>query len=402
VTPSFLRLGLPFLAGYFVSYVYRSANAILGPELAREFGLDAAALGLLTGVYFLAFALFQLPLGLLLDRYGPRRVNATLLALAAAGALAFTLARSPAELVAARAAIGIGVSAGLMASLAAFALWLPAGRLATMNGVAFASGMLGAIAATVPLELALRAFGWRAAFAALIALNVVVCLLLWFVVPERRPAQHPPALRAQLAGFVAIGRDPAFWRIALCVGASQAAAVSLATLWVATWLRDVAGYTQAEVARALLLFSLAMIAGFLGFGRAADRLARRGADPLALLAAGVAVASVCLALLALGVRSGALVLWCVFFGSTTSVTLAYAIYTRRHPKEMAGRANTALNVVVFAGMFAGQWAVGALLDRWPQTATGYAPEAYGWALAALWAVQLAGLAWLWRGRALLR
>ena len=80
----FWRVTLPFLAGYFVSYVYRSINAIIGPDLARDYGLSAAGLGLLSGIYFFAFALFQLPLGVLLDRYGPRRVNATLLLVAAA------------------------------------------------------------------------------------------------------------------------------------------------------------------------------------------------------------------------------------------------------------------------------------------------------------------------------
>lgn len=397
----YVRVCLPFLAGYFVSYVYRSANAVIGPPLAREFGLDAAGLGLLTGIYFFAFAAAQLPLGVLLDRYGPRRVNATLLLLAAAGAGWFALARTPAELTLARALIGLGVSAGLMASLAAFALWFPPERLATMNGIAFASGMLGAIAATVPLEVALRSYSWREVFAGVIALNVAVCLLLWFVVPDKPGLRRAVPLRTQLREFAAIARDAAFWRVALAVGASQLAAVSLGTLWVATWLRDVAGYTEAEVARALLLFGLAMFAGYLGFGRAADALARRGRGTLALLVCGVAVALACLAPLAAGARSGALVLWSLYFGCATAVVLAYALYARRFPKEMAGRVNTALNVFVFAGMFTGQWAVGLVLNLWPQTPGGYAPEAYGWALAGLWAVQFAGLLWLWRGRRLL-
>jgi MFS family permease len=398
----FLRVGVPFLAGYFVSYVYRSANAIIGPALAREFGLDAAGLGLLTGIYFFAFAAAQLPLGVLLDRYGPRRVNAALFLVAAAGATWFALARSGTELTLARALIGLGVSAGLMASMSAFALWFPPERLATLNGIAFATGMLGAIAASVPLEAALRSFTWREVFGGLVVLNLGVCALLYFVVPEKPRARKPAPLATQLCELAAVARDPAFWRVALAVGASQLAAVSLGTLWVATWLRDVAGYTQAEVARALLGFSLAMIAGYLGFGRAADRIARSGRSTLPLLAGGVAVSSLCLALLAAGVKTGALVLWSVFFGCATAVVLSYALYSRRFPKEMAGRVNTALNVFVFAGMFTGQWAVGLVLNLWPQTETGYAPQAYSWALAGLWAVQAAGLAWLWSGRRLFR
>jgi MFS family permease len=106
-----------------------------------------------------------------------------------------------------------------------------------------------------------------------------------------------------------------------------------------------------------------------------------------------------LALLVLGINL--LFLWLVFVGAATSVVLAYSILSRRYPKAMAGRANTAINVFGFVGMFTGQWGIGLVLDLWPQSASGYAAEAYPWALGMTWAVQLAGLAWLWSGRALL-
>ena len=381
-----------------MSYVYRSVNALIGPEIAREFGLSAGELGLLSGIYFFAFAAFQLPLGVLLDRYGPRRVNATLLLVAAAGGLWFALANSAEQLIAARALLGLGVSGCLMASLTAFALWYPPERMATMNGVAFASGMFGAMATTVPLELALRVLHWREAFYGIVALNVAVSLALFFVVPERSAASRGETLAQQLRGYATIARDAGFWRAALCIGASQMAAVSLGTLWVATWLRDVAGYSQAEIARALLAFSLAMIAGYIVLGRAADALSRRGESTVPLLAGSIAAASLCLLLLAFGVRTGALALWCIVFCGATGVALSYPLLGKRYPKEMAGRVNTALNVFVFIGMFSGQWAVGIVLSQWPQTPAGYAPEAYPWALGMLWLIQFAGLAWLWTGR----
>jgi predicted MFS family arabinose efflux permease len=339
-----------------------------------------------------------LPLGVLLDRYGPRRVNGALLLVAAAGGLWFALAPSAAQLLAARALIGLGVSGCLMSSLTAFALWYPAERMATMNGVAFASGMLGALAATVPLELLLRVLDWREVFYGIVALTIAVSVTLFLVVPERTAVRRGETLRQQIRGFASIARDPAFWRAALCIGASQMAAVSLGTLWVATWLRDIAGYSQAEIARALLAFSLAMIAGYVALGRAADAMSRRGRSTVPLLAGGIAAASLCLLLLALGVRAGALALWCILFCGATSGVLSYPLVSRRYPKEMAGRVNTALNVCVFIGMFSGQWAVGIVLNQWPQTPTGYAPEAYPWALGLLWLIQFAGLAWLWAGR----
>jgi predicted MFS family arabinose efflux permease len=382
-------------------------NAVLGPTLAAEFGLSAGGLGLLSSVYFLSFAVFQLPLGLLLDRFGPRRVNATLLLIAAAGGTWFALAGSAAPAIAARALIGLGLSGCLMASFTAFVLWYPPERISTMNGVAFSAGALGAMVATVPLELLLRVWPWRQVFLLLVAATVLASLVLWFVVPERNARRDDAgkprdSLGEQARALGALMRDPAFLRIAVCLGASQGAAVSLQTLWIATWLRDVAGYNAAEVARGLLAVNVAMIAGYMGFGRAADRLARRGRGALPLLVAGVAVSSACLALIILGPdRRLALPLWCVFVAAGTSVVLGYSILSRRTPKEMAGRANTAINMIAFVGMFSGQWAIGLVLDRWPQSAAGYAAEAYTWGLGLVWAVQLAGLVWLLSGQKLL-
>lgn len=394
----FARVALPFLAGYYVSYLYRMVNAVLAPTLAAEFGLSAGGLGLLSSIYFLSFALFQLPLGLLLDRFGPRRVNATLLLVAAAGGAWFALADSAAAAIAARALIGLGVSACLMASLTAFVLWYPPERISTMNGIAFAAGAVGAMTATVPLELLLRVWDWREVFVLLVAATVAISLVLWLWVPERSGRVRAEPLGQQLKGLAILLRDPAFIRLGVCLGLSQSAAVSLQTLWIAPWLRDVAGYSQAEVARGLLAVNVAMLMGYLGFGRAADAGLRRGRSPFGLLVAGVALSALSLGLIVCGVHS--LLLWCVFVAAGTGVVLGYSILSRRYPKDMAGRANTGINVLGFVGMFTGQWGIGLVLDRWPQTAAGYAPEAYPWALGAVWAAQLAGLAWLWAGRRL--
>src|SRR5439155_7393856 len=193
-------------------------NALVGPHITAELDLGAADLGLLTSVYFLAFALAQIPMGVLLDRYGPRRVDAALLLLATAGAFAFARAPSFGFLILGRALVGLGVSVCLMSSFQAFALWYPKERLATINSRAFAVGILGAMTVTVPLEMALRVTDWRT-----------------------------------IAVFFALIADAAFRRTVVMVSASQCAAMSLGTLWIATWLRDVAGYDPVQVGRGLLV-----------------------------------------------------------------------------------------------------------------------------------------------------
>ena len=375
-------------------------NAVLAPTLVAEFGLSAGGLGLLSSMYFLSFALCQLPVGVAMDRFGPRRVNAALLLVAAAGGAWFAHAESAAAAIAARALIGVGVSACLMASLTAFVLWYPAERISTMNAIAFSAGAVGAMTATVPLELVLRVWPWRETFMLIVAATVAVSLVLWLWVPERSARPRSEKLQEITEGLLQLLKDPAFLRLAVCLGASQFAAVALQTLWIATWLRDVAGYSPAEVARGLLAVNVAMIVGYLGFGRAADAWQRRGRNTVSLLVGGVALSSLSLALLVLGVKL--LLLWLIFVGAGTSVVLAYSILSRRLPKAMAGRANTAINVFGFVGMFSGQWGIGLVLDLWRPSASGYAAEAYPWALGMTWAVQLAGLAWLWSGRALLQ
>src|SRR5919204_2911621 len=372
----FARVALPFLAGYYLSYILRAVNAVLGPGLAAEFGISAAQLGLLTGMYFFSFGLFQIPLGLLLDRFGPRRVNAALLLLAAAGVFAFANAHTFESMLLARALIGLGVSACLMASMQAFVLWFPAERMATMIALAYSMGGLGALTASAPLEMALRHFHWREIFDAFSAVMLVLAAVFVLWVPEHAGTLKRSSIRVQLGGLLRILRDGGFWRIALAIGTNQCAVLSLFTLWITAWLRDVAGFDRAEAAQALAVASAALIAGYFFFGPLADSRTRRGLSSLPLFLGGMACALVALALLALGVTSGAVLLWAVFIFCGTAATLAHSIATRRYPRDMAGRVNTALNTFTFMGTFLGQWGIGVILNLWPQTGSGYNPRGY--------------------------
>ena len=163
----FVLVLLPFAAGYYLSYAFRTINALIAGMLTRELSLSAADLGLLTSVYFLAMAAVQLPLGALLDRFGPRRVQSACLLFAAAGAGVFARAEGLTGLMLGRALIGVGVATALMASLKAIVLWFPKDRIAFANGCVVMLGALGAVTATVPAEPLVHALGWRGLFAML-------------------------------------------------------------------------------------------------------------------------------------------------------------------------------------------------------------------------------------------
>ena len=195
---------LPFAGGYYLSYLYRSVNAVIAEDLSADVGLSASDLGLLTSAYFVAFAAFQIPLGLLLDRYGARKVHGLLLLLAALGALGFALGDGLLQLWLARALIGLGVAGGLMAALKAITQWFPESRWPVVNGCFLAMGGLGAMSATAPVEALLQVTDWRGIFVGLAAAT----LRGRDRDPGNRagPAGHPlPAVARRAAGGRASG-----------------------------------------------------------------------------------------------------------------------------------------------------------------------------------------------------
>lgn len=391
-----LRLFLSFGFGYFLSYLYRTVNAIIAPDLVRDLGLLPASLGFLTSAYFLTFALFQLPLGLLLDRFGPRRVESLLLLLAAAGALLFARAESLTGLVLARGLIGIGVSACLMAAFKAFVLWFPPERLPLANGVQMVSGGLGALAATVPVQAALRLTDWRGVFLVLAGLTLLAALVIWLVVPEKGASPTGESFADQLAGLKRIFTSRPFWRLAPWAVAAQAAYLSLYGLWSGPWLRDVARLDRDAVAQVLFVVSLAMMAGYFVFGSLAGRLVRRGISLQTTTAAGLLLfAAVQFALLFGGPGTGPL-LWVLFgFFGTTGI-LPYAVLAGMFPGQLSGRASTALNLMVFVAAFSAQWAVGWMVGLYGVSAGDtYQPAGYRLGFGVMLGLQLLALLWFW-------
>ena len=390
---------LPFAGGYYLSYLYRSVNAVIADRLVDDLGLDPAMLGLLTSAYFLAFAAFQIPLGLLLDRFGPRRVQSLLLCAAALGAAVFAMGQGAATLILGRALIGLGVAGGLMASFKAITLWFPKARWPLVNGCFLAMGGLGAMSATTPVEALLGLTDWRGLFAGLAAVTLAVAAVIFLAVPNMARTASTPTLRAQLAGLAAIYRDRLFWRLAPISVATMASNMAIQGLWAGPWLRDVAGFDSDAVAGYLFALALSMTIGFVATGVIADRLANRGIALTSVMGAGMALFSLALAAIVFGLAPAAWWPWALFglLGNTSA--LAYAELSRHFPLEYSGRANTALNLPVFLAAFGAQYAIGLVVGQWPAAADGRYPEAaYATAFGAVLAVQLAALAWFfWPG-----
>lgn len=390
-----MRLFLPFGLGYFVSYLFRTVNAVIAPDLVSDLGLSPADLGLLTSTYFITFAAFQLPLGVLLDHFGARRVETGLLLIAAAGALIFALAESMTGVMIGRALIGLGVSACLMAAFKSFVSWLPQEKLPLANGVQMVSGGLGALTATTPVQSALLMTDWRGVFYGLAGISLIVAIIVFLVVPDQPKIGSPETVKEQLTGLRCILTHRFFWQIAPWAVATQATYLSIQGLWSGPWLRDVAGLTRDAVAQRLWWIAIAMIAGYFLFGSAAERLARRGIKPSVVACIGMMTFMIVQLLLVL-IPDYAVLLWVLFGFFGAAGILPYAILSQAFPSYLAGRCNTSLNLLVFVSAFAAQWLIGAVIGYWPLNAIGgYDPAGYQAAFLLLIVCQGAGALWYW-------
>ncbi|WP_349253722.1 MFS transporter [Bradyrhizobium sp. CB82] len=268
-----LGVFLPFAAGYYLSYLFRTINTLISEPLAVDLGLDAGSIGLLTSVYFLIFGAAQIPIGILLDRFGPCRVQSRLLLVASLGAALFGASTSFPSLLLARAMIGLGVAAALMSGLKAIVLWFPRERVARMNGHMIMLGALGAVTATQPAEWLLHWMGWHGLFEVLAIITLAVALLIFLAVPESGIARQarPAGLRLQ-----AIFTNRQFWRIAPLSASCVGTAWSLQALWAAPWLTDVEGLNREALVTQLFAMAIGICVGALLLGSIADRLRRRG------------------------------------------------------------------------------------------------------------------------------
>src|SRR3990172_2114371 len=346
----FRRAFLPFAVGIFLSQWFRSVNAVVSADLIRELSLDAWTVGLLTSSYFLAFSIGQIPVGVALDRFGPRRTESFLLLFAAAGALVFARSESTLGLMLGRGLIGFGVSACLMASFQAFMLWAPSARIPLLNGAVMAVGALGALSATAPVEWALSFVTWRELFAALAVVTLGVALFLHFQALD--PETHRTAsLREVSRGLGQVFASRIFWSVAPLSITHQGTYLAVQSLWAGPWLRDVAGLGRADVASHLFTLALSMAVGFLGIGYVAERIGRRGVPPETLWTGCAIAFQAVQGAISFGFVTAPRALWIVFGLFGASGMLSYVILTRRFPIDMAGRGNACLNVLVFASAF---------------------------------------------------
>jgi predicted MFS family arabinose efflux permease len=375
---------LAFALAYFFSALVRAITATLSPTLTAEFELSAQDLGLLAGGYFLGFSLTQLPLGRWLDRHGPKKVILAFLSVAVLGCLAFSWAESFQGLLAARVLCGMGVSACLMAPLTGYRRWFDAPTQLRTNSWMLMTGSFGMVAATLPVQWLMPIWGWRALFFLLGVMIATAMVLIALLVPHWQVAQATAKTPTEDDGsYREIWRNPYFWRMTPIGFFSYGGMVAIQTLWAGPWMTQVAAWTAQEAATGLFAINLSMLVSFWLWGLVTPRLAKWGMPVDRLIARGLPLTFVVLAFLvwqgpALGSAAAfGLAMFCV---CSTFVALAQPAVGMAFPSHLAGRALSAYNLVIFAGIFVVQWGIGLAVDA-GRSAGLDKPAAYQVALA---------------------
>ncbi len=357
-----------FAFNYFLSALLRAVVATLAPEFARELQLGAGDLGLLAGVYFLGFACMQLPLGVALDRYGTRRVLLCFLVIAVLGCIGFALARNFGQLVVARLLIGLGVSASLMAPLAAFVRLYDRPLQLRLNSWMLMSGSLGMVASTLPVQALLPVVGWRGLF----WLVAVALALGMACIAAAAPVDSGRRNESRTGGYRMILAHPVFVRSLPLGFFTYGGLIAVQALWAGPWMTQVVGLTAQGAAQGLFVINLTMLCSFLAWGVVIPRLVQRGWGQERLIGGGWplgALVMLCIVVLGSDASFGWLALWCM---CTSVIALTQPAVAQAFTKEEAGRALAAFNLAIFAGVFACQWGMGLAID---------AMVGAGWALA---------------------
>jgi len=373
----FIFIFLPFACGYFLSYLYRSTNAVLAPYLSSDLNLNAEQLGLITSAYFLTFGLFQLPLGVLLDKYGARKVQSILFLIASIGAILFSLGNDVWSLVTARGLIGLGVSGALMAAFKAFAVWFPKERLPLLIGLFMSAGGMGAIVASTPLEMALQITDWRGVYLFIGIVTIFVGVLIFFIVPEKRENSDNEKPLPVLKVLKHIYTSYAFWRIGPLSGIAGGTGLAILGLWAGPWLSDIGKFNKNEIANILFISTIMMTIGTTSLGIITDYLRKFNISPVAVMGGALFVFIIPLTIITFGIMPKAIWPWVILSITSLAATLAYAGLSQHFPTSYAARASTAINLICFLMAFIAQYAIGFIMQLVePGKQSGYSIKAY--------------------------
>ena len=355
---------LVFAFGYFLSCLLRAITATLSPVLTSEFNLLAADLGLLAGGYFFGFACMQIPLGYLLDKFGPKKIISIFLLIAFVGTTSFALSQTFSGLFISRILIGIGVSACLMAPLTGYRIWFAENLQQRANSWMLMIASFGFVSSTLPVQLLLPSFGWRWIFGGIAILILASIFLILVFIPKWNQKEIINSTKnLDQSGTLADVWKSKFFISVIPMGLfNYGGLMAIQTLWAGPWMIRVAGYTPIESATGLFWINITMLFSFFIWGYFLPKINELGFNALKILKFGLPLSFiVMIIIITLGNKAGAFFLT-LFILSSIFLSVTQPAVGLSFPSYLAGKALTSFNLLIFSGTFIMQWLIGFIID----------------------------------------
>ena len=350
-----------FAFGFFISNLLRSITATLTPILTTEFDLSAGNLGLLAGGYFIGFAIMQIPVGLLLDKHGPKKIISFFLVIAIVGTLSFAFAKTFSGLLISRIFIGVGVSACMMGPLTGYRVWFADKYQQRANSWMLMVANLGFVSSTLPVQILLPEIGWRLIFVLIAFLTLLSIVLVLIFIPNWNKTDEK-LKKENLSALSEIWKNKFFISLIPIAFINYGGIQAIQTLWAGPWMLEVAGYNAIQSATGLFWINITMLIAFLFWGYILPKIESFGIDSIKILKIGLPISYLVLFMIIyLGQKAGA-TLFAFYILASIVISLTQPAIALTFVKNFAGKALTSFNVFLFSGTFFMQWGIGLIID----------------------------------------
>lgn len=396
-----LKVFICFAIAYFISYSFRSINAVISPELIVDLQLNNNHLGLLSSAYLIGFGLAQIPVGILLDRYGPKITEVGLMSLAVLGALLFYTADNLIILFIARMLIGIGVSSCLMSALTGFRSWYSIAQQPQLTSAILIFGTSGALLTSSPARMILPYIGWRCLFLLLAIACTLSILILYLYLPTKnsrgdsnKNIATPDSQKLfSWENYRPILANAFYWRLFPVGAISLGGFMAIQTLWLGPWLINVKGQSSDTASETVFWFNTVLLLTYTINTYFLPKLQKIGIHTVRYLTWMTGASLVAQGGAYFLHESAAVFWWYLYAATSASFVLAQSLIITRFPKSHSGRASTTYNITIFIGAFLTQWGIGYGIDKgvsWGLTVT----QAFDLSLGIYLFIQILGFSWL--------
>jgi MFS family permease len=364
------RVFFSFAFAYFISYSFRSINAVISPELIADLGLNNAQLGLLSAAYFIGFGLAQIPAGVCLDRFGPRLTEISLMIFSVIGALFFYFSKDFYNLLLGRMLIGVGVSACLMSAFSGFRAWYPLEKQAQLTSAILIFGTSGALMTSSPARILLPYIGWRGIFFVLALATILAITILYKGLPKSNAkglnlnieSSKKDVRLFSWTEYGPIVKNSYFLRLFPIGAINLGGFIAIQTLWLGPWLINVMGHTSDEASKIIFWFNAFLLLAYAVNAILLPTLQKKGITTLLYLSWMTGISLIFQLLAFFTYSSWSHYWWYLYAITSASYVLAQSLVVTNFPASHSGRVSTTYNITIFIGAFIIQWGIGSIVD----------------------------------------